>query len=391
MSIIATDNHFAIWTVLLLTSVFGMVGERKGWFGKVSGVLVTITVAAVGTTIGLIPSASDNTINVEVYNFVFQFIIPIAVPLLLFNVNLGRIIRESGRLLIIYLIGALGVAAGAIIAAYLIPLGDETYKVAGVFVGTYTGGSVNFMAVAETFDFVKSPLFASVIAVDNVFTNLYIIFLFLLPTLPQLARFFPSYEKNAEEEPTEEKPVGGSLTPGSMMEQITLVLAISGLICSLGFWLGPIIAQALGTDINLNILLITILIVAMANIFPKVLEPYEEIAFDVGMFLLYVFLAVIGAASDLIVMITAAPGILLFAAITLLVHLIISLIGGKLLGVSLEEIAIASCANAGGASVSAPMAATFKMKKAVTPAILIGILGYVIGTFLGIGVGLLLG
>jgi uncharacterized membrane protein len=59
-----------------------------------------------------------------------------------------------------------------------------------------------------------------------------------------------------------------------------------------------------------------------------------------------------------------------------------------LLNVSLKEIIVASVANIGGASVAAPTAATLGMKKAVTPAILIGILGYVIGTFLGVSVGL---
>ena len=71
-------------------------------------------------------------------------------------------------------------------------------------------------------------------------------------------------------------------------------------------------------------------------------------------------------------------------------HLIVILFVGKVLKFSLEDIAIASGANIGGVSIAAPMAATFEMKKAVTPAILIGILGYVVGTFLGIGAGLIL-
>lgn len=387
-SFIATDHHFAIWTVLLIAAAFGMVGERKGWFGKFSGVLVTIIFTAILTTIGFIPSASDATIQVDVYSFAFNFIIPVSIPLLLFNVNISKIVKESGRLLGIYLIGAAGVVLGAILASYIVPLGEETYKVAGVFIGTYTGGSVNFMSVADTFDFLKSPLFPSTIAVDNVFTNLYIMFLFFLPAIYGLRRFFPKYSAEEDLSNSDQATIVAKETQGSLMEQVTIVLTISGLVCAIGFTLGPILAKALNTPINLNVLIITLLIVLLANFFPKWLQPYEAIAFDIGMFLLYVFLAVIGAASDLIEMITATPGILIFAAITLLVHLVVSLIGGKLMGLSLEEIAIASSANAGGASVSAPMAATFNMKKAVTPAILIGMLGYVIGTFLGVGVGL---
>jgi len=115
-----------------------------------------------------------------------------------------------------------------------------------------------------------------------------------------------------------------------------------------------------------------------------------SVILDLGIFLMYMFLAVIGASSNILELFTAIPGILAFAAITLLVHLIISLAGAKLFKISLKEVMIASCANAGGPSVSAPMAVSFGMKKAVTPAILIGLLGYVIGTFLGVGVGLFL-
>lgn len=386
---IAPDNAFALFTILVFAAAFGMVGERKGWFLGLSGVIVTITITAFLVTLGWIPSASDTNLSVPIYDFVFTYLIPISIPLLLFNVQLKRIIKDSGRLLGIFMIGALGIAIGAIIAAQVINLGTETYKIAGAFVGTYTGGSVNFMAVSTTFDFVDSPLFPATIAVDVGFTNVYLILLFLLPSLQFLARFFPNYKENETiSTPTVIK--ANTENSRSLMEQMAICFTISGVLCTLGFWLGPIIANWIGTDINLDVLMITILITVLANIAPQFLLPLAEIAFEIGMFLMFVFLAVIGAASDFYAIINAAPGILAFAIIMLMVHLVISLIGGKLLGISLKEIMIASSANVGGVSIAAPMAATLGLKKSVTPAILIGILGYVVGTFLGIGTGLFL-
>ena len=169
-----------------------------------------------------------------------------------------------------------------------------------------------------------------------------------------------------------------------------MCFTIAGVLCTIGMWLGPIVANWMGTAIHLEVLIITILITLLANILPQLLVPLADVAFEIGMFLMYVFLAVIGAASDIHAIINAAPGILIFAIIMLSIHLVISLIGGKLLGISIQEIMIASSANVGGVSIAAPMAATFGLKKLVTPAILIGILGYVIGTFLGIGTGLFL-
>jgi len=386
---IAPDNAFALFTILVAASAFGIIGERKNWFFGLSGVIITITITALLVTFGFIPSASDSDLSVPIYDFVFTYLIPISIPLLLFNVQIKRIIKDSGRLLGIFIIGALGIAIGAIIAAQIIDLGEEGYKIAGAFVGTYTGGSVNFMAVSTTFDFVESPLFPATIAVDVGFTNVYLLILFLLPSLQFVSRFFSPYQAStiiASPSPIKEAPTS-SVT---LMEQLAMCFTIAGVLCTIGMWLGPIVANWIGTAIHLEVLIITILITLLANILPQLLLPLADVAFEIGMFLMYVFLAVIGAASDIHAIINAAPGILIFAIIMLSIHLIISLIGGKLLGISIQEIMIASSANVGGVSIAAPMAATFGLKKLVTPAILIGILGYVIGTFLGIGTGLFL-
>jgi len=385
---IAPDNAFVLFTILVAASAFGIIGERKNWFFGLSGVIITITITALLVTFGFIPSASDSDLSVPIYDFVFTYLIPISIPLLLFNVQIKRIIKDSGRLLGIFIIGALGIAIGAIIAAQIVDLGEEGYKIAGAFVGTYTGGSVNFMAVSTTFDFVESPLFPATIAVDVGFTNVYLLILFLLPSLQFVSRFFTPYQASTIiDTPSIKKEPTSSVT---LMEQLAMCFTIAGVLCTIGMWLGPIVANWMGTAIHLEVLIITILITLLANILPQLLLPLADVAFEIGMFLMYVFLAVIGAASDIHAIINAAPGILIFAIIMLSIHLIISLIGGKLLGISIQEIMIASSANVGGVSIAAPMAATFGLKKLVTPAILIGILGYVIGTFLGIGTGLFL-
>ncbi len=388
-TIISADNTFGIWAVLVAGSALCMYGERKRWFGSLSGALIVIILMGVLVTAGLIPSASDPNLSVEVYDFVFTFIIPTAIPLLLFNANIKRIVNESGRLLGIYLIGALGVGLGAMVATQILPLGPEGYKVAGTFTGTYTGGSVNFMAVATSLDFLESPLFAATLAVDNVFTNLYITFLFFLPALAWLAKKIP-YAAPVEDDTVEHVSAETKNDGLPLMEEVMSAFAVAAVVCAVGYYISPVLQRWLGTDIHLEILVVTVLIILLANIFPAWLQKMEKVAYEMGMLLMYVFLAVIGAASDLKEMFQSSPRIILFASIVLIVHLLVSLFAGRLLKVSLKEIAIASCANAGGPPVAASMAATFGMKRAVTPAILIGILGYVIGSFLGVGVGLVL-
>ncbi|MEM6802489.1 MAG: DUF819 family protein, partial [Bacteroidota bacterium] len=308
----------------------------------------------------------------------------LAIPLLLFNVQLKRIVNDTGRLLVPFLIGALGVALGAIIAASLLDFGEDGHKLMGAFIGTYTGGSVNFMAVSKSLEFLESPLFVSTITVDNVFTNFYIVLLFLLPGIKVFAAYFGEYvEENERKEIAQNRGLDMSL----LMEQIALSLLLSSAIVALSEWIAPELVKLLQTEIDLSILLITIIIILLVNIFPSFFDRLAEVAFNIGMFMLYVFLAVIGASSNLLQLFSSIPGIIAFASIILLVHLLVSLIAGKLLKISLKEIMIASAANVAGPSVVAPMAVSFGIPKAITPGILIGLLGYVIGTFLGIGIG----
>ncbi|MBC8004265.1 MAG: DUF819 family protein, partial [Verrucomicrobia bacterium] len=62
----------------------------------------------------------------------------------------------------------------------------------------------------------------------------------------------------------------------------------------------------------------------------------------------------------------------------------------KLFKFDVYEVIISSSANIMGPSVAAPMAASLGQKKLITPAILVGILGYVIGTFIGVSIAMTL-
>lgn len=386
MSLIDPSDNFSVIALLMLAVAIGVVGEQRRWFGVLPGVLFTILLGALFVSIKLLPSGSDQDLNVPVYNFAFTYLIPFSIPLLLFNVQLKRIFKESGRLMILFLIGAASVFIAAVVAGFIFDLGPETHKLAAVYTATYTGGSVNFMAVAKIFDFEKSQLFTASVVVDNVFTIIFIMFLFLLPGLKLLQPYFPKADRGEADTVSASE----ALISEPYLVTLSKAFCVSAIIVAAGFLLAPPLETLLGTSLSLDVLIITILIIIIANTFPGFCRPLEVVSFPLGMFMLYFFLAVIGATCDLGALLSASPQVLLFAIVIMFFHLAIILILGKVLNFSLEDIAIASGANIGGVSIAAPMAATFEMKKAVTPAILIGIMGYVVGTFLGIGAGLIL-
>ena len=99
----------------------------------------------------------------------------------------------------------------------------------------------------------------------------------------------------------------------------------------------------------------------------------------------------IGVPASVPMIIKNSPLLLVFAAIVVLVNMIFSLVAGKLLKFNLEDIILASNANIGGPTTAAAMAVSKGWTKLVGPIVLVGTLGYVLGTYFGLIVGSILG
>lgn len=387
MPLIASDNHLVLFTVLIAAAALGIWAEHKKWLKQVSGILITMIVMSILSMTGIVPVASNPKIKVEVYDLIFGYFIPLSIPMMLMGSNIRRIIREGGKLLVAFLIGALGVILGSFIAFYLINLGPDSGNVAGVISATLIGGSMNFIATGEIMNFSTHPLFSATIAVDNFAANAYILLMFAVPSMTFLARFFvkPKIE-NIEAVERDNNEESYPIT----IERIAIVFLIAAAIASIGNLLSALIQRIYVTRMSTSILIITVMAVVMANLFPKYLKKFEDTAFAIGLWMMYIFLAAIGASTNLTDMLHVGPAVLGFYLIIMLFHFIFLVSLSKLFKFDVYEVIISSAANIMGPSVAAPMAASLGQKKLITPAILVGILGYVIGTFIGVSIAIAL-
>ena len=112
---------------------------------------------------------------------------------------------------------------------------------------------------------------------------------------------------------------------------------------------------------------------------------------EIGTYFIYLFLFVIGVPASISKILTETPLLLAFTAIMVVVNMLFCFVGGKLLHFDLEDIILASNANIGGPTTAAGMAISQGWSALVGPVMLVGTFGYVIGTYLGILVGGILG
>lgn len=387
MSIISPENNLLLLSVVVGAATLGIWSEYKKWTGQVSGILITMILMSVLSMSGVVPLASDPNQKVAVYELVLNYFIPISIPMMLMGSNITRIVREGGRLLFAFLVGALGVILGSFLAFFLIDLGADSGNAAGVISATLIGGSMNFVATGEIMNFSTHPLFSATLAVDNFAANAYILLMFAIPSMKFMARFFvqPKVENrgNSESEQNNEKyPI--------TMERIAISVLIAVVIAAAGGLISDLIQKIYSTRMSMSILMITLLSVLIANLFPKRLKKLEDTAFSIGLWMMYIFLAVIGASTNLADMLKVGPAVLGFYLIIMFFHFIFLVSLSKLFNFDVYEAIISSAANIMGPSVAAPMAASLGQKKLITPAILVGILGYVIGTFIGVSIAMTL-
>ncbi len=143
------SNVGYVLTVVLWLSTFGTSLERRTTVGKaLSAPLATMALALVAANIGFIPFYSP------IYTMVNRFLVPLAVPLLLFDSDLKRVINDTGTLLAAFCVGAFATVLATLVAFPLIPLTnigpDMGWRVACALAARHIGGAINFVAVAET-------------------------------------------------------------------------------------------------------------------------------------------------------------------------------------------------------------------------------------------------
>ncbi len=372
-SLIGPDQSFALWAVLFGIAAFGFWCERFEFGRRYSGVMLLITLAIVLSNLRVIPTAAP------AYDVVWQYLVPVAIPLLLFQADLRRIFREAGATLIAFVIGAAGVVAGVVVALQFVNLGAEEPKLAGIFTGTYIGGSLNFAAVAEATRFEDDSVLTAAVAADNVITNLHLLLIVFLPGFAAFARRFPSRHAQAA------VPAG---TPPEAVHTVRR-LDVAGLLgaLALAFALaaaGTGFAASLGRP-EYAILLTTALTLAISTFGQRIVARLSGHS-EAGNALMFVFLATIGASADIRLLIEIAPVLFLFALIVVSVHLVLIFGIGRLLKLDLAELCIASAVCVGGPASAPAIASAKGWHDLVVPGVLAGSFGYASGSFIGMAV-----
>jgi uncharacterized membrane protein len=393
LSIIKSNDNLAIWAVVVAVAALAIVLEHSfTWAAKITGCVIAMGIAILLSNIGFIPTQSP------VYDNVWGYVVPLAIPMLLFKANIKQIWKESGRLVVIFLLSSLGTLAGAIIGYFLLKQYiPELYKVAAMMAGSYIGGSVNFVAMADAFKTSAQTTSAAVIS-DNLLMALYFFVLIVIPSMNFFLKRFthPLIDKQKLEGGNENEAAAFWKGRDISLKDIALSLAISFLI----LWISTVVADyfsvifagsgilnsVMGGLFGNKYLVMTTITMLLATYIPNFFNNMGG-AQEIGTFFIYIFFVVIGVPASVQLILEKSPLLLVYCAIMVLMNLLFTLVLGKLFKFDLEEIILASNANIGGPTTAAAMAIAKGWTTLVLPIILVGILGYIIGNYAGLFIG----
>ncbi len=368
-SLIHADWTFALWSALFFLAAFGFWADTTKLGRNVSGVAIILATSMALSNLGILPKAAG------AYDVVWTYLVPLAIPLLLLKADLRRVISETGGMLVAFFMGALGTTFGAVLGYYILPLGAESNKLAGVFSATYIGGSMNMAAVSQSLMLDPSLATASV-AADNVVGVIYLAFLALVPSLAFFRWWFKSPETDGT---TDIREVTLEKTPAHLnLMHLGFAIGLSFAICASG----KAMADYLGVS-SYSIMFITAITLVLANIFPHQLKKLQG-DYEIGLFLMYVFFVAIGISADIAAMLDKALIIALYAAVIVVCHGVFIFGGSRFFKLDLFEVVIASNACASGPASAAALAAGKGRHDLVAPAVLLGVFGYAVANFIGV-------
>jgi uncharacterized membrane protein len=390
-SFVSSTDHWVIWSSLVSIAALSLYLEQKYRIvQKITGAVIAMITGMILSNTGILPTESQS------YDVVWDYIIPLVIPLLLIKMDIRRIIKETGRMFGAFHLAAFGTVLGSIVAIFFLhSLVPYLELIAPAMTGSYIGGAVNFVALVSIFDPPRDLVNATIVA-DNGIMIIYFIFLIALPGFKIIRKIFPITSRtqsyydqgtgNAAESYWKPKPIG--------LLDIAISIAIAFILATISvktseFFSNPSFHIVVQSLLGQKYLVLTTLSVIFPLIFKKTSENITG-SEELGTFLIFIFFAMIGIPASIKTVVMEAPIMLIFCTIILTINFLVTFILGKVFKYDLEELVLAAIVTSGGPMNGVAIAISKGWHTLIVPSLLIGVWGYVIGNYTGYLMGIIL-
>ncbi len=354
-----------------------LAGRRFAFFDRIGAVAVCYAVGLLIGNIGVLPKEAA-----AVQDALTTAAIPIALPLIFFSLDVGRWRKTGGKSLLSFGLETIAVIVTSA-AGFLIfrgAIGAETSKLAGMLIGVYTGGTINLAAIGTALR--TSPsLYVAANTSDIVMSGLYLFFLITVGQRAIGAFLSPYGGDGAPVKKTEIADYSSyeGIFSRGVFPPLLGAFLLAVLIAAAGASLTLILPQEWG--IVLAILVITSLGIA-ASFVPGIRNIKKT--YHLGQYFILVFCLAIGSMADLGKLATAMPSVIAYVSLAIFGSMALHVALCAIFRVDTDTMIITSVAGICSPPFVPMIASALKNRDVIVPGIVTGIIGWAIGTYLGI-------
>ena len=376
---------FPYLTVLLViasTLVYLEASTKSKFFEYLPAIVILYFSVMTFSTLGVWEKTDE--IN-SAYKAFKSNLLPAMIFLMLLQSDIRKILKLGKKILLTFFLASASISVGFIVMFALFHnfFEEGAWKAFGALSGSWMGGTGNMVAIQAALELPDSKM-GYVLLIDSID---YAIWVMILLALVPFANKFNTWTK-ADGSILE--TLGATLNTEGKQKSITfpslfMLLSLALLVSALAQSLAPFLpTTSFLTNTTWVVIFATIAGIGLG------MTPLgkEAAASSLANIMLYLIVALIASRANFGEL-TQAPLYIVAGFVIILIHASIMVVFAKLFKLDLFSLGVASLANIGGVA-SAPILAGAYHKALIPIGVLMAMMGYIVGTFMGLGVSMVL-
>ena len=352
--------------------------SKYSFVDKIGAVLICYIVGAALGNFMILPDNAN-----EIQDSLSSASVAIALPLLLFSLNVKAWIQMAGKAILSMLgatiiIVAVAGAGSILIMDYV----SDSWKLAGLAIGVYTGGTPNLAAIKTALD-VDSTTYIIMHTYDTLISLIYIIFSI---TIAQkvMNKFLPKFKPSTSLSDASDMEVEDISSYGNMLNWPTvkgllIALVLSLIILGTALGLSGLFPKEYSTVVT--ILLITTLGIA-ASFIPQIQKIVKT--FQLGMYIILIFCLVVGSMARIQDLVNINWVLMFYISFCIFGTFILHAVFCRIMKIDTDTFIITSISAICSPPFVPMVASALNNKQIILSGLTTGIIGYALGNYLGI-------
>jgi uncharacterized membrane protein len=310
--------------------------------------------------------------------------VAVALPLLLFSMNVKRWFKTAGKAILCMAGATISIVAvagfGSVMLAGHV---EESWKLAGLAIGVYTGGTPNMAAIRTALD-VNPTTYVILHTYDTFISLIYIIFCISFAQR-LFNRFLPRFKKTDIENPgltgedVEDIRSYGDMFKPKIVKTLTAAMLLSFLILGISVGFAGLFPKAVSTTV-------TILSITTLGIGASFITGVRQIkrTYSLGMYFILIFCLVVGSMANIHDLVHINKALLAYVSFCILGSLLLHALFCRIFKIDTDTFIITSVSAICSPPFVPMMANALKNKEIILSGLTTGIIGYAVGNYLGI-------